>query len=458
VSKPDLLLTNGHVLCMDVAGTQYAPGYVAITGGRIESVGPMSGAPKSAGEAIDCAGCAVLPGLINCHTHLPMVYFRGLADDLPLQQWLTEHIFPAEGKHLSPQFCHDATLLAAAESIRAGVTCVNDMYLFAGSVASALDEAGMRGLVAEGVISFPTPSAPDWRSGLELTRQLHAEYKDHPRIQATCAAHAPYTCDIELLTTMHALAKELGTVFHIHLHETQHEAAQTNWLMPEESPTYGLRRIGVLDETCVCAHCVWLQSKEIRLMAKTGASVAHCPESNLKLASGIMPLLPMLNAGVDVGVGTDGAASNNNLDLLAEVRLAALLAKGGGKANLPDGGTDAAATGGLAANAVPAQTALELATRRAAAALKRRDIGTLAVGMKADVITVDLSALHLTPRFHHPEAIYSHLVYAASAGDVRDTIVEGRPLMRNRELLTLHEAQLKQQAQAWADANYPLQV
>lgn len=446
MTKPDLLLINGHVLCMDAAGTQYAPGYVAIEGGRIDSVGAQSDAPKSAGEVIDCAGCAVLPGLINCHTHLPMVYFRGLADDLPLQQWLTEHIFPAEGKHLSPQFCHDATLLAAAESIRAGVTCVNDMYLFAASVAAALDEAGMRGLVGEGVISFPTPSAPTWRDGMELTRKLHAEYKDHPRIQASCTAHAPYTCDIELLTTLHALAKELSTVFHIHLHETQHEAMQTNWLMPEESPTYGLYRIGVLDEVCVCAHCVWLRSNEIRLMAKTGASVAHCPESNLKLASGVMPLLPMLNAGVNVGVGSDGAASNNNLDLLAEVRLATLLAKG-----TQDKERDLQ----LAANAVPAHTALELATRRAAAALKRDDLGTLAAEMRADVITVDLSALHLTPRYHHADAIYSHLVYAASAGDVRDTIVEGKLLMRDRALLTLDEAKLKQQAQAWVDANYP---
>jgi 5-methylthioadenosine/S-adenosylhomocysteine deaminase len=281
---------------------------------------------------------------------------------------------------------------------------------------------------------------------MELTRKLHSTYNEHPRIQGVCAAHAPYTCDIELLTTVHALARELGTVFHIHLHETQHEAGQTNWLMPEESPTYGLYRIGVLDEACVCAHCVWLRQNEIRLMAKTGASVAHCPESNLKLASGVMPLLSMLNAGVDVGVGTDGAASNNNLDLLGEVRLAALLAKG-----TQDKERDLQ----LAANAVPAYTALELATRRAAAALKRDDIGRLAPGMKADVITVDLNALHLTPRFHHAEAIYSHLVYATNASDVRDTIVGGKQLMRNRELLTLESAKLKHQAQAWADANYP---
>jgi 5-methylthioadenosine/S-adenosylhomocysteine deaminase len=192
---------------------------------------------------------------------------------------------------------------------------------------------------------------------------------------------------------------------------------------------------------------VWLRANEIRLMAKTGASVAHCPESNLKLASGVMPLLPMLNAGVNVGVGTDGAASNNNLDLLAEVRLAALLAKGT---------VDTERGMALVANSVPAQTALELATRRAAATLKRNDIGTLAAGLKADVITVDLSALHLTPRFHHGDAIYSHLVYAASAGDVRDTIVQGKLLMRNRELLTLDEARLKQQAQAWVDANYAM--
>ncbi|MDQ3023325.1 MAG: amidohydrolase [bacterium] len=447
-----VILTNGHVLCMDADGGhgvpphQYPSGYVAIEGGQITAVGPMSDAPKSAGEVIDCAGCAVLPGLINCHTHLPMVYFRGLADDLPLNQWLTEYIFPAEAKHLSPQFCYNATLLAAAECIRAGVTCVNDMYLFASEVAAALDDVGLRGLVGEGVIGFPTPSAPDWQAGLALSEKLAAEYCGHARIQPTLCAHAPYTCDIDLLSALHSRARELSCPFHIHLHESEDEGGRVNWLMPEESPTYGLYRIGVLSDATICAHCVWLKQNELRLLAKTGASVAHCPESNLKLASGIAPLMPMLTAGVDVGVGTDGAASNNNLDLLAEVRLAALLAKGS---------EDKERGMGRTAIAVPARTALELATRRAAAALKRDDIGVLAPGMRADIAVIDLSSTHLTPRYHHDDALYSHLVYAAHSNDVRDTIVEGKLLMRDRQLLTLDEPKLRADAQAWVDRNYP---
>jgi 5-methylthioadenosine/S-adenosylhomocysteine deaminase len=439
------LLAGGLVLCMDAAGSQYPGGFVALEGERITGLGPAGAAPDARGwELIDCRNCLVMPGLINCHTHLPMVYFRGIADDLPLHDWLTGHIFPAEGKHLSPQFCRDATLLAAAECIRGGTTCVNDMYLFAASVAEGLETAGLRGLVGEGVIGFPTPSAPNWRDGMKLTEELLAKYKGHPLIQPTVTCHAPYTCDVELLTTMYALARDSQVPFHIHLHETHSEPGRLQWREGEESPTAALKRIGVLGERLIAAHSVWVDKDDIALLAAGGCSVAHCPCSNLKLASGIAPVPELLAAGVPVGLGTDGAASNNNMNMFEDLHAAALLPKGAWRE-----------PAGLDATRLPARTAVELATRLAAKALKRDDIGTLALGKLADVIVLDLEQPHLAPRYGHGDAIYSLLAYGAQASDVRDTIVNGELLMRDRRMLKLDAAALARQAQNWNDVAYP---
>ncbi|MCC7478092.1 amidohydrolase [bacterium] len=440
-----ILLAGGHVLSMDSAGSQYPGGFVAIEGERISALGPAAEAPPAQGwELIDCSGCIVMPGLINCHTHLPMVYFRGLADDLPLHEWLTGHIFPAEGAHLSPQFCHEATLLAAAECILGGTTCVNDMYLFADSVASALEIAGLRGLVGEGVIGFPTPSAPTWQDGLKLSQELLRKWQGHPLITPTFCAHAPYTCGVELLQSLYTAAQQHGAPFHIHLHETHAEPGMVQWREGDETPTAALKRIGILGAELIGAHGVWLSERDISLLAHGGCSIAHCPCSNLKLASGIAPVPQLLAAGVPVGLGTDGAASNNNLSMFEELHTAALLPKGAHR--------DPA---GLSATAMPARTAVELATSRAARALKRSDIGQLAPGKLADLIVLDASAAHLAPRYHHEGAVYSHLAYSAQAGDVRDSIVNGRVLMRGRRLLSLDPAALRAQAQAWVDRSYP---
>jgi 5-methylthioadenosine/S-adenosylhomocysteine deaminase len=443
-AESDLLLIGGHVVCMDEAGTQFTDGYLTTRGGRITSVRPLSSYREPAGLAdytvIDCSGCVIMPGLINCHTHLPMVYFRGLADDLELHTWLTQHIFPAEAKHLSPQFVYEATLLAAAECIRGGVTCVNDMYLFAAEVARALTEAGLRGLVGEGVIDFPTPSAPTPERGIELTLELFHRYGGDDLITPTVCAHSPYTCSPDLLTALHGLAEELDAPFHIHLHETAGEPEMVKWRQDAETPAGALGRIGVLSGRTIAAHSVWVNPQDIAAMAGCGCSVAHCPTSNLKLASGVAPLAALLAAGIDVGIGTDGAASNNNLSAWEELHLAALLAKG---VEQPAHGTV------RNAEAVPARTAVELATRRAARALKRDDIGTLAPGLRADIITVDLNALHLSPLHSHPEAIYSHLAYSTQASDVRDVIVEGRILMRGHQLTTLNRAALLDAAASW---------
>lgn len=440
-----LLLAGGHVVCMDELGRQYPGGFVAVEGSRITALGPAAEAPHAAGwELIDCAGCIVMPGLINCHTHLPMVYFRGLADDLPLHEWLTQHIFPAEGRHLSADFVHQATLLAAAECILSGTTCVNDMYLFELEVAHALDRAGLRGIVGEGVIGFPTASAPSWQDGLRLSLELAADFAGHARIQPGFAAHAPYTCDVELLSTLYNTAKSKDALFHIHLHETHAEPGMMGWALEGESPTAALRRIGAFGERLIGAHGVWLSEDDISLLAAGGCSIAHCPCSNLKLASGIAPVPELLAAGVPVGLGTDGAASNNNLNLFEDLHTAALLPKGAHRD-----------PSRLDATRLPARTAVELATRLAAKALKRSDIGLLAPGMLADIIVLDATAPHLSPRYSHEGAVYSHLAYSAQASDVRDVIVHGTELMRSRRLLTLDAAALSRQAQQWVAANYP---
>ncbi|MCH7471628.1 amidohydrolase [bacterium] len=440
-AKFDLLFTDGYILPMDEELTQIPTGYLAVNGMDIASLGPMEQCPSpgSAERVINCAGCVVMPGLINCNTHLPMIDFRGMADDLPLATWLSQHIFPAESKHLSAEFVHQATLLAAAECIRGGVTCVNDMYLFAADVARACAGAGLRAFVGEGVISYPTPSAPTWRDGKRLTEELIAAYAGHPLITPTVCVHAPYSCDADILRIMHELSQKHRLLYHIHLHESENEGQEIAWAVKDETPTGVLARLGVLGARTVAAHCVWLNDDDIRCFAENGASVAHCPTANLKLASGVAPLKKMLGAGLAVGVGTDGAASNNNLNLWEEVHLASLLAKGVNRDS----------------QAVPARQALGLATSRAARALNADHIGSLAPGKRADVIVVEMSSLHLTPRFHHPHAIYSHLVYSAQAADVRDTVVNGQVLMRERKLLTIDEEGVKARAQEWVNRHYP---
>jgi 5-methylthioadenosine/S-adenosylhomocysteine deaminase len=443
----DLLFNGGTVLCMDSALSVHDPGWVAVKDGRIAGVGPgipVAAAfqpPDGVGDRnvaatveIDCSGCIVLPGLINCHTHLPMVAFRGMADDLPLMEWLTQHIWPAEARLLSPDFCHAASLLAAAECIRGGVSCVNDMYLFEDSVAQAWASAGLRGIFSEGVINYPTPSAPDWLAGKRLSEQLIADWAGHPLIEAGVACHAPYSCTPELLQSMHALAVEQGALFHIHLHETEGEPGQIDWLRDGETPTAGLARLGLLGPRTLAAHCVWCDADDIALLAQQGCGVVHDPQSNLKLASGVMPLTAMLEAGVAVGVATDGAASNNNLNLWEELQLAALLAKG--------------ASSLLKPRAVPAWQAVALATRDAARALGRSDIGSLAPGLRADICVVDCTAPHLQPRWPGAHSAYAQLAYGAQASDVRELCVEGRLLMRERALLTLDAADCVARVQA----------
>jgi len=433
----DILLLNAHVLTMDAAGTQYPQGFVAVTGREIASLGPMEKCPppESVRETIDCAGCVIMPGLVNCHTHLAMNYFRGMADDLPLVEWLEKHIWPAEAKYLTPDFVYDATLFAAAECLKCGVTCVNDMYIFAADVARACADAGLRAYVGEGVIQYPTPAAPTWEDGKRLTEELIAKYQGHELITPTVCAHAPYSCTPEILKTMHGVAQEHELLFHTHLHESEDEPDRIEWGKTDESPLHSLLRIGVLGPRMVAAHGVWLSDHDIKHMHDYNCGVAHCPTSNMKLGNGIAPIHSMIEGEIPVGVGTDGAASNNNLNIWEEIHLAALASKSVYKN--PE--------------VVPAEAAVGFATCNAARLLCTDQIGSLAAGRCADIVVVDMSGLHHAPRYSHPQAVYSRLAYTAQAADVRDTIANGRILLRNRQLTQLDEQELVGKAQRWAE-------
>lgn len=435
--KPDLLLTCAHVLCLDAEGSQLPAGFVAIAGDKIIAVGAMSNCPEvsQAATVIDCTGCIVMPGLINCHTHLPMVYFRGMADDLPLMRWLTEHIWPAENKHLSPDFVYQATLLAAAESIKCGVTCVNDMYIFAADIARACEHAGLRAYVGEGVINYPTPSASSWQEGLRLTEELIAQYKGHTLITPTVCPHAPYSTTPELLKALHDVAQEHQLLYHLHVHETEQERELIEWGKTDESPVHQLKYAGVLGPRMVAVHAVWIDDHDMRHLRELDCGVAHCPTSNMKLGNGIAPVGSMVEAELLIGLGTDGAASNNNLNLWEEIHLASLGAKAVYKN--PE--------------ILPAKTALSFATSGAAALLRNDRLGVLAAGNLADVIVVEQSGLHLAPSYPHRDGVYGQLVYSAQAADVRDTIIGGKVLMRNRVLTELDEDELRAKAQEWVD-------
>lgn len=433
----DLLLTNAWVLTMDSALNQYEHGAIAITGDSILAVGPEIDilARFSAPQRIDCQGKILMPGLINAHTHVPMTLLRGLADDLRLDVWLMGYMMPVEREFVSPEFVRLGTQLACAEMIRSGITCFADMYYFEEDIAKATAEIGMRAVCAQTVLKFPSPDARSYEESLALARAFIQRWKGHALIVPAVAPHAPYTCTEEILQATAALAIEFDVPLHTHLAETALEVE--NMRIEHGVPVIPyVRRHHLLDAKLIAAHCVHIDEGEMRTLLHAHAGVAHNPSSNLKLASGIAPIWRMLELGMNVGIGTDGPASNNDLDMFEEVRLAALLAKGG--------------TGDP--TALPAQTALCMATRIGAQALHLGEItGSLEVGKRADLILVDVSQLHNSPRFQRdPMARYAQIVYASKSSDVTDVMVNGQWLMRERVLTTLDESELIQNAQAYA--------
>jgi 5-methylthioadenosine/S-adenosylhomocysteine deaminase len=436
--KPvDLLLTNALILTMDEEMNQYEPGALVVKGENIIAVGPEAEIRQgySAAQMIDCSGKVLMPGLINAHTHAPMTLMRGLADDLRLDVWLQGFMWPVEREFVSPDFVRLGTQLACAELIRTGVTCFADMYYFEENVAKAASEAGLRAVCSQTVLKFPVADAVSFEDSLAAARGFIERWKGHTLITPSVAPHAPYTCTPEILRLTAQLAVEFDVPLHTHIAETALEVE--NMRRENGMPVVPyVKKQGLFDAKVIAAHCVHIDDGEIRTLMHAGAGVSHNPSSNLKLASGLAPVAKMLEAGLNVGIGTDGAASNNDLDMFEEMRLAAFVAKT--VSNDP--------------TAVPAATALKMATRLGARAIHLGTVtGSLEAGKRADLILVDITPLHNSPRFRRDkDNAYAQLVYAGKAADVTDVMVNGKWLMHNRELLTLNEKELTAAAQEYA--------
>ncbi|MBI5945167.1 MAG: amidohydrolase [Chloroflexi bacterium] len=431
------LFTNAIVLTMDGKLNQYDRGAVAVKDDLIIAVGPELEITSeySAEETIDCGGKVLMPGLVNAHTHVPMTLLRGLADDLRLDVWLMGYMLPVEREFVTPEFVRLGTLLACAEQIRSGVTTFNDMYFFEDAIAQATAEAGMRAVCGQSVMKYPAPDAPSFEDSLAMAREFIKKWKDHPLIVPAVAPHAPYSTTPEILRTCANLACEFDVPLHIHISETAFEVETMRKEQGMPVVPY-VKKQGILEAKVIAAHCVHIDFGEMKTLQHVNAGVAHNPSSNLKLASGFAPVQKMLEIGLNVGIGTDGPASNNDLDMFEEVRLASFVAKA--SSNDP--------------TVVPAATALLMATRMGAQALHIGHLtGSLEAGKRADLILVDTSPVHNSPRFSRdPNNAYAQLVFASKSTDVTDVMVNGRWLMRAHELLTVNEADLLKQAQELA--------
>ena len=424
-----LRIEHGLVLPMDPPGATIADGVVVVEGGEITYVGTASDAPPGQGEEVlDATGCLVLPGLVNAHTHVSMTLLRGYADDLALEEWLGGKIWPAEMR-LRREDVYWGAMLGIVEMIRGGVTTFNDMYHYFDAVADAALDAGIRACVS-GVLIGLIPGADEiFQQAVEFTAAL--KERAHPRLVPMLAPHAPYSCPDELLVRTAEAAAELGVRLHIHVAETEREVTDS---LAEHgaTPVGHLAQLGFFDVPTVACHCVHLTDEDIAILAERQVGIAHCPTSNMKLASGFARVADLLRAGACVGLGTDGAASNNNLDMFEEMMVGAVIAKG--HAGNPE--------------VVSAVEMLAMATRGSAAALGLdHQIGTLAPGKKADIIVIDPWRPHLQP-LHNP---ISHLVYAARADDVRDVVIEGSLVLRDRQLTSLDEAEIIAKAREAAE-------
>ena len=429
----DTLFLNAHILTMDESLTQYVSGALAVKGDSIVAVGPEGEIKKeyTANETIDCDGKILMPGLVNAHTHVPMTLLRGIADDLRLDVWLQGYMWPVEREFASREFVGLGTSIACAELIRSGVTTFNDMYFYEEEVAKATAQAGMRGVCGQSILKFPTPDAKSYEDSMEQARDYIQRWKDHPLIVPSIAPHAPYTTTDYILRETSLLAQEFDIPLHIHLSETSFEVE--NMRRDEGMPVIPyVKKQGLFDAKVIAAHCVHIDAGEIRTLHHAGAGVSHNPSSNLKLASGFAPVTKMLATGLNVGIGTDGPASNNDLDMFEEVRLAAFIAKA--VTNDP--------------TSLPASQALLMGTRLGAQALHIGHLtGSLTQGRRADLILVDTKPLHNSPSFRRStENTYAQIVYASKSTDVSDVMINGKWVMRDRKLITLNEDELLAQA------------
>ena len=427
----DTLIAAAHVVPVEPRGVLNDHA-VAINDGRIVAVLPTAQALQryDAREIVRLDRHVLIPGLVNLHCHAAMTLMRGIADDVALMPWLQQHIWPAEAKHVSDEFVHDGSLLAMAEMLRGGVTCVNDMYFFPEATARAALRAGIRAMLGVIAIEFPSAYAADAAGYLQKGLATRDAYQGETLLDFALAPHSPYTVGDEMLKRIAVLAEELDLPIHCHVHETLAEIEQ-GLAQHGVRPFERLRRLGVVGPRLIAVHSVHMDGIELDTMAREGVSVAHCPSSNLQLASGIAPVAGMRERGIRVGVGTDGAASNNRLDVLTEMRMAALLAK----VSSGDAGV------------VSAADCLEMATLQGARALGLDDrIGSIAAGKSADLAAVELSSVETLPCFDP----VSHLAYAAGREHVTHVWVEGRARLLDRALEGLDEEDLRDKARWWA--------
>ncbi|MBI5449905.1 MAG: TRZ/ATZ family hydrolase [Gammaproteobacteria bacterium] len=427
----DTLLDARWIIPVEPAGAVLEHHSLALHDGQILDLLPSEQARQryQPREHHQFPSHALIPGLINTHTHAAMTLFRGLADDLPLMTWLNDHIWPAEGAWVNPEFVHDGSELAIAEMLRGGTTCFSDMYFFPDITARAAASSGIRATIGLIMIDFPTAWAAHPDEYLDKGLKLHDSYRHHPLIRTAFAPHAPYTVSDAPLSRIQTLAEELDIPIHIHVHETASEIEQS-LQAHHQRPLARLQQLGLLSPRLLAVHMTQLTHEEISQLAVSGSHVIHCPESNLKLASGFCPVHALDQAGVNVALGTDGAASNNDLDMFSEMRTCALLAK--------------AVAGD--ASAVSAETALRMATLNGARALGIDDItGSLRPGKAADVVAVDLGDIETQPLYHP----ISQLVYATGRDKVSDVWVAGVQLLAGRQLTRLDSQQLRQRAELW---------
>lgn len=438
MKQADWILKNATILTMDVNFQIFDPGAIVITGDSIIAVGLEAEILQEyqTEQTLDCGGKILMPGLINAHTHVPMTLLRGLADDLRLDVWLMGYMMPVEREFVSPEFVRLGTKLACAESIRSGVTTFVDMYYFEHDIAEATAEAGLRAICSQTVLKFSTPDATYYEESLEAAETFIKTWKGHPLIIPSIGPHAPYTCTDEILSACTELALKYDVPLHIHLAETSGEVENIRKEFGMPVVPFVKKR-GIFDAKVIAAHCVHIDEGEMRTIKQAGAGIAHNPSSNLKLASGFANVTRMLELDVNVGIGTDGPASNNDLDMIEEIRLASMVAK--------------CASGDP--TALPARQTLAMATSLGAKAIHINHLaGSLVPGKRADLILIGIDELHNSPNFKRdPDGVYAQIIYAAKSTDISDVMVNGQWLMRNRELLTLNERQLIEEAQAYAE-------
>ncbi|MGV8059709.1 MAG: amidohydrolase [Smithellaceae bacterium] len=420
----DILITGGKTLLLDSSNTTIGQSAIAINNSEIIAIGKEEELAKQfhAKKTINAGDSLVMPGFVNCHTHAAMTCFRGMADDLELMDWLNNYIFPAEAKNVNKELAYWGSMLAAAEMIKSGTTTFCDMYIFEDETARAAKQAGLRCLLGEVLFDFPSPNVKSPEEGLAYTRMLIEKWQNDPLVNIIVEPHALYTCSPALLAAAGKLADDYQVPLGLHLLENKAEKEQLEQKCGKGAVSF-LKEINYLSERLIAFHCVCLSEDDMRLFADHGCKVSHNPASNMKLASGVAPVPDMLQAGITVGLGTDGCASNNTLDMIKEMSTAAKLHK----------------VARLDPTVMDAKTVVRMATIEGAKALGMGKItGSLEVGKKADIIIIGLNKPHLTPLYNE----YSHLVYAAGGADVDTVIINGQVVMENRQLLTLDETEI----------------